>query len=455
MAQAAHRRTDDSWRWLVAYWVTAAAVLLLTLWTEPFIDAHLNLKAERNWLFQTLSANPNNRVKAGQARLVVLDDEAFWKGDLHHRLPTDRHYIARLVRALDAADASVIALDLDLGAPSGGAPVKPNDFSHEDTYYGAETDDLMKAVADVAQRRKVVLGDTLDGPDNGPFIVLNQVYNAYGICSRLTADGVWENPGSARQPLTQEAQRNISCGYIDLMDDPRRIPPPARLANQPWRPDSFPMAIARASDPSSPPPRDAPPLYGRYIDGDLTKNAAIAISADVVLKDPVKAREVLHSRPALIGGVWSQYGFGLGDRVDTHPTPIGDAPGVLLHENLVESALAGRMLRGLDENTSKGLEIAVSVAAAVFFAAFASFRAKLAACLAAIGGLFLIQWFVLGQFAFFFEAFVPVLALSSHTLIDRLIAGSEEEPVAPAIATLTWLKRAWRHYRDGASHAQA
>jgi CHASE2 domain-containing sensor protein len=455
MAQAAHRRSSDSWRWLVAYWVTAAAVLILTLWTEPFIDAHLNFKAERDKLFQLLSDSATNRAVAGQARLVILDDAAFWKGDLHHRLPTDRAYIAKLVEKLGEAGASVIALDLDLGAPAADSPARPDDFSHEDRYYGPETDEMMRAIAKAAEQRKIVLGNTLDGPDNGPFKLLNQVYNPYGVCTRLRADGVWENPGSSRLPLTPEAQGNISCGYINLMDDPRRIPPPARLTGQPWRPDSFPMAIARAQRPSAAPDRNAPPLYGRYVEGDVINDASITIAAEAVIKDPAAARRVLDRQPVIVGGAWHQYGVGLGPSIDTHPTPIGDVPGVLLHANLVEAALAHRTLRGLSEGALKTLEILVSIAAAIFFAAFANFRAKLVACLGVIAGLFLVEWLVLGLFGFFFEAFVPVLALASHTLMDRLIAGSEEEPVAPAVATLTWLKRAWAHARGGASHAQA
>jgi hypothetical protein len=457
MGRAAHRKAGEPWRGPLAYWATAFAILLVTLWAEPFIDSHLNLKAERNWLFQRLARTPTNPTTAGQARLVILGDEEFWKGDLHHRLPTDRTYIARLVRALDTAGASVIGLDFDLGAPLPAPPSRPGDYRAADSWdgYDRETQDLVMAIDEVAEERKIVLAKTMDGPDNGPFRLLNDVYNPYGICVRLTADGVWENTGTPQFPLKPAARHNISCGYINLMDDPRRIPPAARIVGLQPRLDSLPMAMARARSPSAVPPRDGPPRYGQYVEGDLIADHAVTISASELLKDPVKARDVLQGWPVIVGGAWHQYAYGLGPIIDTHPTPLGAAPGVLLHENLLEAVLARRTYPGLDENSMKVLEAAVGIVAAVFFAAFAGFVRKLLAVTAVVTGLFVLQWAILRLFGFFFEALIPVLALGVHTLIDRLISGADDEALSPAAATLAYFRSVLSALRTGATHARA
>src|SRR5579871_1735975 len=101
----------------VGYWLSAALVFALTIWATPVIDQRLDLEAERNWVFQHLTHSATNPTQPGNVRLVIIRDDAFWKAPLNHRTPTNRHYLAGLMRALKTAGASVIALDFDLRSP--------------------------------------------------------------------------------------------------------------------------------------------------------------------------------------------------------------------------------------------------------------------------------------------------------------------------------------------------
>src|SRR5208282_970912 len=196
-----------------------------------------------------------NPTSARNVKVVIIRDDEYWDGDLHHRVPTDRAYLARLLRALDTADASVIALDFDERLPHTGAPGTLGDYGEIDSYkpYRDETDELVRAIGEIAERRKIVLSKTIDGPTDGPFRLGGDIFQPYGICTKLIGDGQWLNPGTPQFKLSPVAQKNISCGYIRLMDDRRRVPPPAKITGQSGVLDAFPLAIVRARAPDAVP----------------------------------------------------------------------------------------------------------------------------------------------------------------------------------------------------------
>lgn len=428
MAEAGRGISERLSRWLnrrnLRYGLTALLILALTVWATPWVDAHLNLEQERNWLFQHLTITPTNPRTAGKAaRLVIIKDDEFWLGDLHHRIPTDRRYLARVVRALDAADASVIALDFDLRTPTPAAAAPVGDFAAVDTYdaYRLETNKLIEAIDDVAQRRKVVLAKTIAGPDNGPFRLQSDAYEPYGICIDLIGDGAWRNPGAPGYPLLGAAPTNISCGYIALMDDARRVPPPAHIVGQSAKLNSFAMAIARARDPANAPRLDARPYYGPYIEGDLVNDPHVTVSAHDLLNDPTKARAVLQGWPVIVGAGWRQRGVNSGPFTDVHPTPIGEVSGALIHENLAEALLTNRIYPGLNDTSLKLIELLAGGLAAVLFAAITTLWKKVCAVVVAMAAMFALQWLALQLFGAFVDAYVAVFALGLHALFDRMV----------------------------------
>lgn len=418
-----------------AYWLTAIAVLAITIWATPFIDARVNLTRERNWVFQNLSQSATNPLAPRNVKAVLIKDDDFWDGDLHHRNPTDRAYLARLIRTLDAADASVIALDFDMRIPTSAGRVRPGDYGAVDPYppYRAETDALVRAIGDVAQRRKVVLARTIGGPPDGPFVLVDDVFPAYGICVRPRADGAWDNPGTAEFPLTPRARANISCGYIALMDDSRRVAPPAPLRGQATRIDSLSVAVARARDPSAIPDFGERRFYASYIPTSQMNNPHVAVSAHDVLADTDGARAVVQGWPVIVGAAWNLRAKGSGLMVDLHDSPIGPVSGLMIHQNLAEAVLSRRIFPSPSENTLRGLEVLVGASAAVFFALFRRLWARLAAVAAAMAALFLTQWLTLQLFGGFFDAFIPVFGLGLHAVADRMVGEHHPPHEDPAI----------------------
>jgi CHASE2 domain-containing sensor protein len=437
----------------LGYWLTAAVILAVTIWATPFIDAHLSLQSERDWLYQRLIQSPTNPNRPGAARLVLIKDDAFW-GVMQHRLPTNRSYLAHIVEALDQDEASVIALDFDLRTPvqrakAGDIPrIDPNDV------YRPETEDLIRAIDKVARNRPIVLAKTIGGADNAKtFSFGTDAYQPYGICETLKGNGVWQNQSVAQGfELSGDAPRNISCGYIALMDDPRQVPPPVHVAGQTSTLDSFPMAIARARLPL-PPNLSGRPYFAGFIEGDLVNNPLITVSAADLLADPGKYKRVIQGWPVVVGAAWHERGVDSGVLTDTHPTPIGRVSGAFIQENLAEALLTGRIYPGLTPQTLEAMEVATGVGAALFFAAVSGFWRKVAAIVVAMAALFCVQWLILLIFGVFFDAFAPVFALGLHALFDRLAGEREDE--GPSLAD--HFVEALRHVRfptlaRGAAH---
>ena len=413
----------------LAYWLTAAVILIVASWASPFIEQFTNLTAAQNWLFQHLTQSVTNPSHARHVKLVLFRDEDFWKGPLHHRTPIDRSYLAQVVRALDAADASVIALDIDMRLADPTAKIRPGDFDKLDPYppYREETDALVRAIADTATRRKIVLSKTIGGSEHDGFTFEADTYEAYGICSGLNPDGTWRNPGTPQFPLTPEAQRNIACGYIALMDDRRRIPLPIPIVGQQGKMDPFPLAIVRARDPGVVSDLRAREYYGTYINDDLIADKRVTVAAHALLRNPESARPVLQGWPVIVGEAWYTRGLRRGEMVDVHDTPIGTVNGALIHENVAEAVLSNRIYPGISNTALHALEIVVGVAAALLFAAFAAVWARLAMLGATMAALLAAQWVTLQLFGAFFDAYIPVFALGLHAVISGL---TESHPKA-------------------------
>ena len=131
----------------------------------------------------------------------------------------------------------------------------------------------------------------------------------------------------------------------------------------------------------------------------------------------------LAHRPVIVGGQWHLTQLGLGPEVDTHDTPIGRINGAVIHENFVEAILDGRSYGYVPEWLLAALEVMFGIAAALVFAAYAGFRVKLAVFAGLTLGLLFIQWVMLQVFGTFFEAFLPLLGLWLHSVMERFVGG--------------------------------
>lgn len=418
------------------HWAVAGAILVAASLATPYVDEALNLVRLRYWLYQELAALAPRALEPHYARVLLIGDDEFWKGAPEGRRPIKRDYLAAIVRALDAADVSVIALDFDVRLGDPEAQVRPGALEAITPSYRAETEQLMQAIAAAADKRPIVLSKAIwfgeRDPDARRFIA--DIYQPYGICTGFDAKGHWRNPGVPPAfVLTPAAQRNISCGYIALPYDMRRLPPPIEIEGQDSTLDSFSLAIAKAHDADRFAAAGARAYYGSYIAEATLKNAHVTFSAGDLLhgNDAVRAdlRRELQHKPVIVGGDWHLTQYGLGSVVDIHETPIGWINGAVIHENFVEAMLDGRSYAYVPAWLLDTLEVMFGVAAALVFAAYSGFRVKLLVFAIFTLGLVFIQWLMLQLFGTFFEAFLPLLALWLHSVIERFVG----HPSAAAI----------------------
>ena len=417
--------TGEASRWYreflrhdIGYWVTAAVILAVSTWLGPSIEGIFNFSDVRNWLFQHLAQSVTNPAAARSVKLVFISDDEFWLGSLHHRSPTDRTYLGKVIKALDEFGASIIALDFDLRVPDPDAIVTPGDYSDIDPYkpYRDETDQLVRVIDDVATRRKLVLVKTFYYGNDGGYRFEGDAFQAYGICNRLNRDGSWQNPGTKEFPLMPQAQKNIFCGYIALETDKRLVPPPIKISGEVGKLDSFPFAIARAHDPKHPPSLANRAYYSTYITDKVADNPNVTLVAADVIHDPKGAGAILRGNPVIIGAGWHVHSYGRGQLIDIHDTPIGAINGSLIHENMAEALMSNRIYPALPAGYLGALEVGAGVIAALVFAGIVALWARILAVLGAILVLFGVQWLTLQLFGTFLDAFVPVFALGLHAI---------------------------------------
>ncbi|MBV9694972.1 MAG: hypothetical protein JO261_14840, partial [Alphaproteobacteria bacterium] len=129
--------------------------------------------------------------------------------------------------------------------------------------------------------------------------------------------------------------------------------------------------------------------------------------------------DTLRHNAVVVGGMWlSSDGLGL---VDVHDAVTGPISGVLIHENFAEGILDGRQVAPLPEWVLIAVEIAAGIVFALLFAAVADAWIKLVLLVAISVILFAAQWLIFALFGTFFEAFLPLLGLSLHSIVEKLL----------------------------------
>lgn len=427
--------SKKGWR----YWIGAALIVVVSIPATPFVDEALHLSQYRDWLFQKLSQLGPRPAAPRFVRVVLVFDDEYWRGEPKGIRPIKRHYLARLVDALDKADANIIALDFNLHIPQKDAKATPGNYSVIDKDFRADTDSLMRTIARVAANREIVLPKTLEEEAAG-YRLLPDIYQPYGICEEPLADGRWLNPGTKEFPLTAAAKENIRCGYIELPYDMKQIPPVLDVDHG-LEVDSFSLAIARFEPQSEATAVGRNTLVATYIPmsafydaSAMRYNSDTVVSAKDLLAGKPKAIALVTRQRVIVGGAWHT-GYDIGNRpndpsaelVDMHSTPVGPMNGALIHENFTEAILDHRFNRTLPDWFLYFLEILFGVAAALFFASYSSIWIKLAGFGALALLLLTLQWLMLLMFGVFFEAFLPLLGLAVHSVIERLA----EPRVAP------------------------
>ncbi|MBV8978467.1 MAG: CHASE2 domain-containing protein [Alphaproteobacteria bacterium] len=393
------------------YWLTAALVLAATVALTPWVNEHLNLNSLRYKFFQVMGTYAARQLESRYIKVVAVTNDDYIHDEPQGSSPINRHYLARIVDALRQANVQLIALDFNLHIkdPSVTA-VSVGDFSH--IVNKQQVDTLVRAVIEAADNDiKVVL------PKNiaiEPYRLVPDIYQPYGICTKLVADGRWDNPGSAGFAISPKAARNIACGYIQLPYDERQVPPMLDVGEK-GRIDSLSLAIARAKDPRAAAAVGTATKFVTYLPASETES----IPAGKLLKADPDVLDTLRHNAVVVGGMWlSSDGLGL---VDVHDAVTGPISGVLIHENFAEGILDGRQVAPLPEWVLIAVEIAAGIVFALLFAAVADAWIKLVLLVAISVILFAAQWLIFALFGTFFEAFLPLLGLSLHSIVEKLL----------------------------------
>jgi CHASE2 domain-containing sensor protein len=341
-------------------------------------------------------------------RLVLVDDQDYWKGELAGRRPIRRDYLARLLCAIDAADPAVIALDFDLRSPdpSGDPPYHP--------VYAEETRLLLDTIRNVATRRPVVLPRTLGRDAEGQLVAESDIWSGF----RFDGDGAPPR-GAANCPTPGPGPADVGSGFIALAYDVRFIPTEAEVANgDPV--ESFSFAIAKAYlhgrdlEPS-------PLVIGSFLSiEDFAGGHEAISSSELASWSSARARESLAHRVVIVGGGWHEFGHGVGDLVDLHETPAGRLPGAFVHANYTEAILARRVHTPIPAWASHGLDVGVSAAMAVVFALAIPAWQRLVAVAAAAAFLVLVSYSLLHNAGLSFDAFLPTAAVVGHALLEKV-----------------------------------
>jgi CHASE2 domain-containing sensor protein len=340
----------------------------------------------------------------------MIDDDDYWKGEPRGAVPLNREYLAKLVHALDDANAAIIALDVNETL---------TDPDHPEFDLTKATDRLMQEIARAAEKRTIVLAKVFSG---NSFALARDIFQPYGICTHASRAGQWENPGSSKLPhLSMEAKRNIVCGFVAMPRRSEQVPPQISVEGEHYPIDSFSLAIARAWSPTDAEVLAQSERYTDYISmKTLNKDGVILSARQVLTGDPV-SRHLVRFRPVIIGGNWHADGYYMGRYVDTHDTPIGPMRGAIINENYTEAILDGRLSTGLPSKVLYTLEVLAAVGATLLFAKYANIWAKVTLLMGAMIGLVLGQWLIFTLFGVYFEAFLPLVGLSIHSIFTRLI----------------------------------
>ena len=387
------RRGLRYWLGTIRYWVTVAAVIWLGMYLGAKLDEHQFGLTERYKIYR-LMQKLSPRDPYTRTVVVLIGDEEYWKGELGGRVPIRRDYLARIISALDKADAAVIAVDFDFRAQT------PDGSILENSIYEKETDVFLATVKEVARRRAIILPKTVRCDSNGDCWSEADIYD--------------------RDPEINGGAKGVFKGYISLPYDYREVPLGLYLTDN-SRISSFPEAIVTAYDPE----RKAlahlndedSVTYSGYVPRE--KFARISVQ-ELLTADPLNLQQRVGHRIVVIGGEWSRDAYHRGPLNDLHETPVGPLVGVFMHANWVEALLDLRTFTPVSDLTRKVIEIFVALFIAITFALDVRYLFKAAIIFVLIVFLFITAYFSWQLFGFFFDFFMPALLVSGHAVFEQV-----------------------------------
>jgi CHASE2 domain-containing sensor protein len=272
--------------------------------------------------------------------IVEIDDNAYRSPPVSMRTPTNRTYLANLIRNAAEADAVVIALDFNLAStaqrPAPGED--PEELRNDD-------EALFEAIQSATGRKiPVVLSTVLVSDKHGHWKRLPNIF-ADSRLPLCPPEGDTSPPGC------------VSLGHINMPIDKRQIA--LQMEAFDWRDqpplkpyDSLALATVTAYETELQAPsrtRNDPVIarsmpqefvYGRFV----PDSTFLKIPAQELAENTEMAKSRCRHHIVIIGAVWHKV---TGEPVENFRGPIGHAPGVYFHANYVETLLENRYQEGV------------------------------------------------------------------------------------------------------------
>lgn len=330
-------------------------------------------------------------IDVERTALVLIGDDDYWKGELARRVPTKRDYLAKLLRAIDAANPAVIVLDFDLRSPTFDHSLD----DHDD--YRAETEQFVRAVQDISRRTPIVLPKTIRFDENQDYVIEPAIYDRYDLRSSRVGFGYIELPYDLRQvPLPQAVQGGVKLHSLASAAVEFDNPQVLELANT--GKDTLP--------------------YGSFAEAEAFPSFS---SAHVLQADPQKLRDELGHRIVLVGAGWSRLGHERGGVIDATISPIGLVGKVYLHANYMEALLDQRTYDPINEGIVTVIEIMFALGVAIVFAmkirALTKFAVFLLICLLVL----IVTYIAYTNFGIFFDFLIPLVLLAGHAFVEQVL----------------------------------
>ena len=386
------------------HWVRFALFLALGSYVGHVLsDNNLLTDLRYKLYYRQLSLPNRGNGYPRRVALVLLNDDDYWGQQFQARTPLRRDLLAKLLNELDRAQVNVMALDVDLRSP---LPKKPNEdfpaYLDEDRAFFREIGELCQ------HKRHLVLATSIDYVD----------------------DNYVKTPSLYDKALAQESC--VTSGYIQLPYDMRRIPGSLPLANgQPL--DSLSLALTKLEDPSAyqvaaaGADDDRGFRFSQYLtekDFDPRDGRRFFFSAaEVGNMTPQQLHEQLGDRMVLIGAKWhADCACEGGAYVDTHDSPGGTEPGVMLHANYVEAMLdRSGTFTPITDGTAEAIEIGLVILLALVSTLEIHTGWKFGAFLAGIVFSIGLTYMLLQNLGLFLDFAIPLLMILGHTLVEEFV----------------------------------
>jgi CHASE2 domain-containing sensor protein len=317
-----------------AFWQRAIPVILVVLsfdaiaqfqWFQknfPFVHSG------QLWFHRVLCSLVPRPVSAKWVKAVEIGD------DLHQKLgePTNRDFLAALIKKAVSGDAAVIVLDFKLLAPNG---FRQGRDSPERSKQNAN---LLNAIREASNRGvPVVLACWLQENSSGDFERKPDIFSDADL-------PLPEETGECRRKAC------VRLGNINMPLDERKLPLVTPMQDKDPCSQSLSLATAAAYEDAidrKPRTRDKGMIHSAIRDKHFVFSSFIkqtdfqTVKTEALERGEAEAVNSCRGRILVIGGNWHA-DLGHGALVDNYDTPVGSMQGMYIQANYIEALLDDR-----------------------------------------------------------------------------------------------------------------